>query len=176
MERTAPKLERQRSAAKAKQADVAREKRERLMSAKHRAVSVRLRTGELVRVDHLLRKAWALPVRRSEAKNARLPEIEVRQGEKGHSTGRCHWHGSRLTFTFGRAPDMAEVVSLVLHEAAHYVTYEVKGSAHGQAHGTAFWSYFRAMGTEWAGTQAPVLDSDRYENHDRMTEFLRREL
>jgi len=174
VERSAPKLERQRSAAKAKQADVARQKRERASAAENLRRSVRLNTGVMIRVDHLAREAWALPVRRNEAPRARLPEIQVRQGTKGHSTGRC-WYGERIVFTFGRAPDLAEVIGLVIHEVAHELAYQAKGDP-GAAHGRAFWSYCRALVTEWTGVQAPPVGGDKFSTHDAMTEHIRTHL
>ena len=170
VERISPRLERQRSAAAAKAKERATAKRAATTAEKHRSKSARV-DGQLVRIDRLVAAAWALPLRRAEAPRAPMPEIEVRQGTKSYSTGRC-FYGWKITFTFGRNPDMAEAVAIVLHEVAHELAYRAKGEDV-KGHGSAFWSYFRGLATEWFNVQAPVLEGDRFERQDAMVRFAR---
>jgi hypothetical protein len=177
VERTAPALERQRATGAARSAVKAKAKREKLSQAKAdgRSAAV-LVDGKLtkVRIDHLLRRVWALPTRRAETPRLECPDIHVRRSRSnGYSTGHCHVGWGQITVTIGKDVDFASALAVVIHEAAHEITYMRERNR--DHHGPLFRSVFRSLVSEWTGVdyRTEGHEGDKYEFHQAMIRHLR---
>lgn len=182
VKRVAPALEAKRAAGAQRSAAKAKAKTERERQAAIAAVSAPVTDDdEPVRVDRLLREAWALKTRRTEAPNLVMPDLTVRRGGKPYTSGHTHYAG-HIVVTIGRV-DTADVIAIVLHEAAHDVAEEsgrrrrrkVGATVNpGRGHGALFRSIFRGMVADWTGVTPPTGEGlDKYEFHVAMERHIR---
>ena len=172
VERIAPALERKRAAGAARSVTKQQAKAERERAAKLAAVSAKVTDrDEPVRVDMLLAEVWRLPTRKLEAPQRRtLPRLKVRRGAKPYTTGHCYY-GARIVVTVGQV-DYADLVGLVIHEAAHEITWWTGRDDPG--HGPLFRSIVRSLVSDWSGVQ--VRDRGHrhgYFFHEAMVRHLR---
>ena len=150
VQRRAPALERARlvSAKRSTQRRKTKAERDREKRITKLSAPVTDR-DELVRIDLLLERAWALPTRKAEGVGPEIPDLTVRRGGKPYSSGHVHYDGT-ITVTIGRV-DFAEALAVVLHEVAHEITDLSGRRANGDHHGPLFRSIFRSVVSDWTG-------------------------